>query len=63
MQIEKSSQGDLLELTVEGRLDNDSSVYFREEIEAAARLAGVDRLASVRLATLEADGKISIIRR
>ena len=34
-----------------------------EEIEAAARLAGVDRLASVRLATLEADGKISIIRR
>ena len=34
-----------------------------EEIEAAARLAGVDGLASVRRATLEADGKISIIRR
>jgi uncharacterized protein DUF421 len=34
-----------------------------EEIEAAARLAGIDRLASVHLATLEADGKISIIRR
>jgi uncharacterized membrane protein YcaP (DUF421 family) len=34
-----------------------------EEIDAAARLAGVDRLASVHLATLEADGKISIIRR
>jgi hypothetical protein len=31
MHIEKSSQGDLLELTVRGRLDNDSSVYFREE--------------------------------
>jgi anti-anti-sigma factor len=37
MQIEKSSQGDLLELTVRGRLDNDSSVYFRDEIESCAR--------------------------
>lgn len=34
-----------------------------EEIEAAARLAGIDGLASVRRATLEAGGKISIIRR
>ena len=34
-----------------------------DEIEAAARLAGVDRLTSVAKATLEADGKISIIRR
>jgi uncharacterized membrane protein YcaP (DUF421 family) len=34
-----------------------------EEIEAAARLAGVAQIASVRQATLEADGKISIIRR
>ena len=37
MQIEKSSRGDLLELTVRGRLDNDSSIYFREEIETCAR--------------------------
>jgi uncharacterized membrane protein YcaP (DUF421 family) len=34
-----------------------------EEIEAAARLAGVEGLASIHRATLEADGKISIIRR
>jgi uncharacterized membrane protein YcaP (DUF421 family) len=34
-----------------------------EEIDAAARLSGIDGLASVRRATLEADGKISIIRR
>jgi anti-anti-sigma factor len=61
MQIEKSSQGDLLELTVEGRLDNDSSVYFREEIEAAARegwhrilvdLNGVTYLSSSGIAAL-----------
>jgi anti-anti-sigma factor len=61
MQIEKSSQGDLLELTVHGRLDNDSSVYFREEIEASARegwhrvlvdLNGVTYLSSSGLAAL-----------
>jgi uncharacterized membrane protein YcaP (DUF421 family) len=34
-----------------------------EEIEAAARRAGVDGLDQVRRATLEADGTISIIRR
>jgi uncharacterized membrane protein YcaP (DUF421 family) len=34
----------------------------RAEVEAAARLAGVDRLAAVHRATLEADGKISVIR-
>jgi anti-anti-sigma factor len=37
MQIEKSSQGDLLELAVRGRLDNDSSIYFRDEIESYTR--------------------------
>ncbi len=61
MQIEKGSQGDLLELTVQGRLDNDSSVYFREEIEAAARegwhrilvdLNGVTYLSSSGIAAL-----------
>ncbi len=55
MQIEKNSQGDLLELVLHGRLDNDSSVYFRQEIEARARegwhrvlvdLSGVDYLSS-----------------
>jgi uncharacterized membrane protein YcaP (DUF421 family) len=34
-----------------------------EEIEAAARLAGVDGLPAVHRATLEADGKISVIPR
>jgi uncharacterized membrane protein YcaP (DUF421 family) len=34
-----------------------------EEIEAAARRAGVDGLAQVRRATLESDGTISVIRR
>jgi uncharacterized membrane protein YcaP (DUF421 family) len=34
-----------------------------EEIEAAARLSGVGQIASVRQAMLEADGKISILRR
>jgi len=61
MQIEKSSQGDLLELTLRGRLDNDSSVYFREEIEACARegwhrilvdLSGVTYLSSSGIAAL-----------
>jgi anti-anti-sigma factor len=61
MQIEKSSQGDLLELTVRGRLDNDSSVYFRQEIETSARegwhrilvdLSGVTYLSSSGLAAL-----------
>jgi anti-anti-sigma factor len=61
MQIEKSSQGDLLELTVHGRLDNDSSVYFREEIETCARegwhrilvdLGGVSYLSSSGIAAL-----------
>jgi len=55
MQIEKNSGGDLLELTLQGRLDNDSSIYFREEIESSARdgwhrivvdLSGVDYLSS-----------------
>jgi anti-anti-sigma factor len=63
MQIEKSSQGDLLELTVRGRLDNDSSVYFREEIETCARegwhrilvdLGGVSYLSSSGIAALVA---------
>jgi anti-anti-sigma factor len=61
MQIEKSSQGDLLELTLRGRLDNDSSVYFREEIETSARegwhrilvdLSGVTYLSSSGIAAL-----------
>lgn len=61
MQIEKTSQGDLLELTVQGRLDNDSSVYFRDEIETCARegwhrilvdLNGVTYLSSSGLAAL-----------
>jgi anti-anti-sigma factor len=61
MHIEKSSQGDLLELTVRGRLDNDSSVYFREEIESCARegwhrllvdLSGVTYLSSSGIAAL-----------
>jgi anti-anti-sigma factor len=61
MQIEKSSQGDLLELTLRGRLDNDSSVYFREEIESSARegwhrilvdLSGVTYLSSSGIAAL-----------
>jgi uncharacterized membrane protein YcaP (DUF421 family) len=34
-----------------------------EEIEAAARAAGVESLGQVRRATLEANGKISILRR
>jgi anti-anti-sigma factor len=61
MQIEKNSQGDLLELILHGRLDNDSSVYFREEIESSARdgwhriladLSGVDYLSSSGIAAL-----------
>jgi anti-anti-sigma factor len=61
MQIEKNSQGDLLELSVVGRLDNDSSVYFREEIESSARegwhrilvdLSGVTYLSSSGIAAL-----------
>jgi anti-anti-sigma factor len=61
MQIEKSSQGDLLELSLRGRLDNDSSVYFREEIETSARegwhrilvdLSGVTYLSSSGIAAL-----------
>jgi anti-anti-sigma factor len=61
MHIEKSSQGDLLELTLRGRLDNDSSIYFREEIEACARegwhrilvdLGGVTYLSSSGIAAL-----------
>jgi anti-anti-sigma factor len=61
MQIEKSSRGDLLELTVQGRLDNDSSVHFREEIESSARegwhrilvdLSGVTYLSSSGIAAL-----------
>ncbi len=61
MQIEKNSQGDLLELVLHGRLDNDSSVYFRHEIEACARegwhrvlvdLSGVDYLSSSGIAAL-----------
>jgi anti-anti-sigma factor len=61
MQIEKSSQGDLLELILRGRLDNDSSVYFREEIESSARegwhrilvdLSGVTYLSSSGIAAL-----------
>jgi anti-anti-sigma factor len=61
MQIEKTSQGDLLELTLHGRLDNDSSVYFREEIDSSARdgwhrivvdLSGIDYLSSSGIAAL-----------
>jgi anti-anti-sigma factor len=61
MQIEKNSQGDLLELTIRGRLDNDSSVYFRDEIETCARegwhrilvdLGGVGYLSSSGIAAL-----------
>jgi anti-anti-sigma factor len=61
MQIEKSSQGDLIELTLRGRLDNDSSVHFREEIESCARdgwhrilvdLNGVEYLSSSGIAAL-----------
>lgn len=61
MQIEKNSQGDLLELALRGRLDNDSSVYFREEIETSARegwhrilvdLSGVTYLSSSGIAAL-----------
>lgn len=61
MQIEKSAQGDLLELILHGRLDNDSSVYFRQEIESSARegwhriladLSGVDYLSSSGIAAL-----------
>ncbi|HET6323086.1 MAG TPA: STAS domain-containing protein, partial [Planctomycetaceae bacterium] len=61
MQVEKSSQGDLLELKVRGRLDNDSAVYFREEIESCARegwhriladLSGVTYLSSSGIAAL-----------
>ena len=61
MQIEKNSHGDLLELAVRGRLDNDSSVYFREEIESCARegwhrllvdLSGVTYLSSSGIAAL-----------
>jgi anti-anti-sigma factor len=61
MQIEKNSQGDLLELTLHGRLDNDSSIYFREEIESSARdgwhrivvdLSGLDYLSSSGIAAL-----------
>jgi anti-anti-sigma factor len=51
----------LLELTLRGRLDNDSSLYFREEIEASARegwhrilvdLSGVTYLSSSGIAAL-----------
>jgi anti-anti-sigma factor len=61
MQIEKNSGGDLLELTLHGRLDNDSSIYFREEIESSVRdgwhrivvdLSGVDYLSSSGIAAL-----------
>ena len=61
MQIEKKSGGDLLELALHGRLDNDSSIYFREEIESAARdgwhrivvdLGGIDYLSSSGIAAL-----------
>jgi anti-anti-sigma factor len=61
MQIEKNLQGDLLELSLRGRLDNDSAVYFREEIESAARegwhrilvdLSGVNYLSSSGIAAL-----------
>jgi len=61
MHIERTSQRDLLELTLQGRLDNDSSVYFREEIEASARegwhrilvdLGGVTYLSSSGIAAL-----------
>lgn len=61
MHIERTSQRDLLELTLQGRLDNDSSVYFREEIETSARegwhrilvdLRGVTYLSSSGIAAL-----------
>jgi anti-anti-sigma factor len=61
MQIEKSAQGDCLELILRGRLDNDSSVYFRQEIEASASdgwhrilvdLSGVDYVSSSGIAAL-----------
>src|SRR5262249_16288660 len=66
MEIEKASQGDLLELTIRGRLDNDSSVYFPQEIESYARggwhrilvgLAGVTYLSSSGIAALVAARK------
>lgn len=61
MQIQKNSSGDLLEIVVEGVLDNDSSVYFRSEIEASARegwhrilvdLSGVTYLSSAGISAL-----------
>lgn len=59
MQLEKKSSGDLLELTVRGVLDHDSSIHFRDEIEACARdgwhrilvdLGGVTYLSSAGIA-------------
>lgn len=37
MQIEQSSQGELLELTVKGVLDNESSMHFRNSIDERVR--------------------------
>lgn len=61
MQIEKTSHGNLLEVTVRGHLDNDSSVHFRDEIESSARegwhrilvdLSGVTYLSSSGISAL-----------
>lgn len=61
MQLEKKTSGDLLELTVRGVLDHDSSIHFRDEIEACARdgwhrilvdLGGVTYLSSAGIAAL-----------
>lgn len=61
MQIEKNEQGDLLVLAVDGMLDNDSSIHFRNEIESCKRegwhrivvdLANVTYLSSAGIAAL-----------
>jgi len=66
MQIRKSSRGDLLTLSVEGVLDNESSIHFREAIDEYLRagwhrilldLSGVPYLSSAGIGTLLAARK------
>lgn len=61
MEIVKNSSGDLLEITISGSFDNQSSVHFREAIEDSARsgwhrilvnLGNVDYISSAGLSAL-----------